>query len=266
MTEIDIEFVKDIAREAGDRAVTMLGDVKPEYKADSSFVTHIDKGTELFIQSRLNERYPGFSFQGEEFGRHGADGVPLWAVDPIDGTTNLVFGIPFWCVSIGLIDGGKTAAGVIYMPMTNEMFWGTTGKGSYWNGKRLQVTDRSSLHLEDTVGFTSSSNKTLDVSGITGRIRCLGSIAAEIAYTARGALCSHVGCYEGANDIAAALCIAKEAGCIAEYLTGEPLDMTTIVREGKTRDAFVIAPPQLAALLQRIVIPREKLRNGARIV
>lgn len=256
MTEIDIEFVKSVAVEAGDRAVKMIADIQPEYKADNSLVTHIDKQTEQFVRGRLAERYPDFAFQGEEFGRFGGEDVPLWAVDPIDGTTNLVYGIPFWCVSIGLIDEGQAAAGALYMPLTNELYWGERGKGSFCNGKRLQAKDRDTLHPEDTVGFTSSANKTLNVSPVIGRIRCLGSIAAEVAYAARGALCSHVGCYEGANDLAAALCIAHEAGCISCYLNGETLDMATIVRDGKTQAPFLVAPPRMAALLQSLVQPR----------
>lgn len=256
MVNIDIEFVKAIALEAGERAVTMLDAIQPEFKADNTFVTHIDRETEQFIRGRLAERYPDFSFQGEEFGRFGEADRPLWAVDPIDGTTNMVFGIPIWCVSIGLVDEGEAVAGALYMPLTREMFWGVQGQGSYCNGVRLRAKDRSSLHPEDTVGFTSSANKTLDVSKITGRIRCLGSIAAEVAYTAHGKLCSHVGCREGANDLAAALCIAHEAGCISQYLTGEPLDMADMVRDGRTQGPFVVAPPNLAALLQSLLTDR----------
>lgn len=258
MIEIDIEFVKAVAREAGTRALTMIADIQPELKADNSYVTHVDRETEQFVRHRLAERYPDFAFQGEEYGRFGAEDTPLWAVDPIDGTTNMVFGIPLWCVSIGLIADGQAVAGALYIPRTEEMFWGERGKGSFCNGVRLQARDREALHLEDTLGFTSSAMKTLDVSALIGRLRCLGSIATEVVYAARGSLCSHVGCYEGANDLAAALCIAKEAGCVAEYLTGEPLDMAAMVRDGKTQAAFVVAPPRLAAWLQAHLRPRSE--------
>lgn len=256
MVEIDIEFVKSIAREAGDAALTRTEGIAYELKADDSYVTAIDRDTEQFVQARLAEKYPGFAFQGEEFGRHGAEGVPLWAVDPIDGTTNMVFGIPFWCVSIGLIADGEAVAGALYMPRTGEMFWGEKGKGSFCNGVRLAAKDRDSIHLEDTLGFTSTAIKTLNVGALAGRIRCLGSIAAELVYAARGTLCSHVGCHEGANDLAAALCIAHEAGCSSEYLNGEPFEMDTIVREGRTRSPFIIAPPRMTALLKTLVKAR----------
>lgn len=246
MIEIDIEFVKSVAVEAGRRAAQLTRTMRPELKADSSYVTEVDRSTETYVRERLAERYPEFAFLGEEFGRHGRADAPLWAVDPIDGTTNMVFGIPLWCVSIGLIYQGEAVAGALYLPRTDELFWGTRQGGAYGNGLPLRATDRESLHAEDTLGFTSSALKTLDTSRLTGRIRCLGSIAADIAYTARGSLCCLIGQFEGAYDMAAGLCIAKEAGCIAEYLTGEPLDLTTILREGKTVAPFVVAPPGLA--------------------
>ena len=169
LTKIDIEYIKSISKEAGDRAVTMLNDIKVEFKKDDSLVTHIDRQTELFIRGKLEEKYPGYAFQGEEYGRIGSDGIPLWAVDPIDGTTNMVFGIPLWGVSIGLIVEGVAVAGVFYMPLTNQMFWGVRGEGSFCNGARLQTKDRTEIHPEDTVGFTSGAIKTLEFPEISGR-------------------------------------------------------------------------------------------------
>lgn len=250
MAEIDIEFVKEVAREAGVRALGMLADIKAEFKADNSYVTHVDRGTEEFVRAKLTEHYPDFAFLGEEFGRHGSADAPLWAVDPIDGTTNMVFGIPCYGVSIGLIEEGIPVAGALYLPRTDELFWGVKGKGAFCNGVPMQAHDREHLHAEDTLGFTSAAIKGLDSTALRGRLRCLGSIAADLAYTARGSLCSLIGWSEGAYDMAAGLCFAYEAGCIAEYLTGEPLDLGVILRDGKTLAPFVVAPPKLAALLQ----------------
>ena len=256
--EIDIEFVKQVAHDAGHRALGMVNTMHPELKADNSYVTEIDRETEQYVQARLAERYPDFAFLGEEFGRHGSETAPLWAVDPIDGTTNLVFGIPFWCVSIGLIVEGRSVAGALYLPRTDELFYGVEGQGSYCNGERLQVRDRDRFHAEDTLGFTSAAIKNLDTSVLHGRLRCLGSIAADIAYVARGSLTCLVGWSEGAYDMAAALCVAKEAGCRAAYLTGEPLDLGVIVRDTKTLAPFAVAPPRTLQLLQEIVHRRVK--------
>jgi fructose-1,6-bisphosphatase/inositol monophosphatase family enzyme len=250
LAEIDIEYVEQVAREAGKRALSRLGSFQAEIKADNSYVTEIDRDTETFVRQRLEERYPDYAFLGEEFGRHGRDDAPLWAVDPIDGTTNLVFGIPLWCVSIGLLVQGEPVGGAVYLPCLDEMFTGVKGQGAYCNGVRLAAKDRDRLHPEDTLGFTSAAIKNLDSSALRGRLRCLGSIAADIVYTARGSLGCLVGWSEGAYDMAAALCIAYEAGCIARYLTGEPLDLGVVLRDSKTLAPFAVAPPGMVKLLQ----------------
>ncbi len=255
---IDIDFLKQIVVAAGDAALERRNGIAVEYKADSSYVTAIDRETEKSLQVQLDARYTGFAFQGEEYGRHGSLENPLWAVDPIDGTTNMVFGIPFWCVSVGLVWQGVPVAGVVYMPATRELFWGILGKGSFCNGVRLKSLNRETFHPEDTLGFTSGAIKSLDVSKLPGRIRCLGSIAAEVVYTAKGALCCHAGCLEGANDLAAALCIAHEAGCTATYMNGDPVMMEDMVREGRTRGPFIVAPPQTAEAIRSLVKPLEK--------
>ncbi len=248
--DIDMDFVRQTARQAGERALAMLAAMRPELKADNSYVTDIDRSVETFVRERLAERYPEYGFLGEEFGRHGDVNAPLWAVDPIDGTTNLVFGLPFWCVSIGLIVDGQPVAGAIYAPRTGDMFHAMRGKGAFCNDIPLHTTDRDSLHAEDTLGFTSAAIKGLDTSVLRGRLRCLGSIALDIAYTAQGALCGLVGWSEGAYDMAAALCLAYESGCVAKYLTGEPLDLNRILRDTKTLAPFVVAPPRMCRLLQ----------------
>ena len=255
MIEIDIEYIKTVAQEAGAMALTMQQGMQSELKADGSYVTDIDRAIENYVRGRLEERYPDFAFLGEEFGRHGSADAPLWAVDPIDGTTNMVFGLPQWGVSIGLIHEGKSIAGAFAMPRTQELFWAEAGKGAWRNGARLAAKDRADIHIEDTLGFTSAAIKHLDVSLLPGRIRCMGSIAADISYAASGTFCCLVGMREGAYDIAAALCCALEAGCVAEYLTGEPLEMSAIVRDGKTLGPFVVAPPRMAALLQKTLAP-----------
>lgn len=259
MIDIDIEYVKEVAVEAGKRALLLRREMETEFKADSSYVTTVDRQTELYVRERLAERYPEFAFLGEEYGWHGSKDAPLWAVDPIDGTTNMVFDVPFWCVSIGLIHEGVSVAGALYMPCTNELFWAVRGQGAFCNGVPLTAADRQECHLEDTLGFTSKAIKMMDTSGLRGRLRCLGSIAADIAYAARGTLCCLVGWNEGAYDMAAALCVAHEAGCIATYLTGEPLDLGVLVEEGKTKAPFVVAPPTFAAHVREALVQRNHL-------
>ncbi len=249
----DIELVKRLVVEAGKRALEHWGKIDHEFKADSSFVTAVDRDTEKFLYKELNAPYAGYAFVGEEYGWRGAKDVPVWVCDPIDGTTNYVCGLPHWGVSVGLLNEGVSQLGAVYLPALDELFWGVRGEGSYCNGIRLQVQDRDSLHVEDTICVTSNSLKTLNTEALNGRLRCLGSIAAELCNTARGSLCATIGLHEGIVDIGAALCICAEAGCEFTYLAGPPVDVAALLEARRTDEHFVYAPPRLTQFLQTVL-------------
>jgi myo-inositol-1(or 4)-monophosphatase len=256
----NIELVKRVVVEAGKRALTRCGAVACERKADESLVTEVDRETERFIAEELARAYPEFGFLGEEYGRRGAPDAPLWACDPIDGTTNFVFGLPHWCVSVGLVHEGVPLLGALYLPCLDELFWAERGGGAFCNGVRLQVQDRDFLQAEDTLCLTSNPMKRLDLRPIPGVVRCLGSVAAEVAYTARGNLCATVGQGEGIVDVGAALCLAFEAGCEFRTLTGPPVDIAAFARDyGRPyrpdKDYLLYGPPRLLAYLQSRLRP-----------
>jgi fructose-1,6-bisphosphatase/inositol monophosphatase family enzyme len=256
----DIELVKRLVVEAGKRALARCGAVACERKADQSLVTAVDRDTERFIADELGRAYPDFAFIGEEYGRHGDPDAPLWACDPIDGTTNFVFGLPHWCVSVGLIHQGVPLLGALYVPCLDELFWAVRGGGTFCNGVRLQASDRDSLQAEDTLSLTSGPMKSMDLTGVPGAVRCLGSVAIDIAYTARGNLCAAVGRGEGIVDIAAALCVLLESGCEFRYLAGPPVDIAALADEyggppPADRDYRLYGPPRILAYLQSVLRP-----------
>jgi len=231
----EIEVVKAIVVEAGKRALTRWGSVQAEKKADLSLVTAVDRETEQFVERELSRLYPGYAFVGEEYGWRGPEDAPVWACDPIDGTTNFVVGMPHWCVSVGLVDNGIPMLGAIYLPVLDELFWAVRGEGAFCNGTRLQARDRDDLEIEDTLCMTSNSLKTLTAE----------------ANTARGSLCATVGLHEGIVDIAAALCLCLEAGCQFRYLRGPQVDIGALVHAQRTTEHFVCGPPRLIAYLQK---------------
>ncbi|MGC8666720.1 MAG: inositol monophosphatase family protein [Chthonomonadales bacterium] len=254
MTAADRLNVEEITRlvvEAGRRARQRWGDVTPSLKADESYVTDVDLSTERFLAEHAEKLLPGSTFLGEEYGMQREGAALVWACDPIDGTTNFVWGLPHWGVSLGLLENGVPVLGVIYLPVLEDLFWAVRGKGAYRNGHRLPpVPDRSAVHLEDTLCLTSNALKTLNTEAVSGRLRCLGSIATELAYTACGSLCGTVGLHEGIVDMAAAFCIGAEVGCIFEYLDGSPGDIPELIRMRRTDRHFAFGPPNLVKLLQ----------------
>src|SRR6201747_806309 len=120
-------------------------------KGPSDFVSQADLRAEAILKEELTKARPGYSFLMEESGASGSDNWAWrWVVDPLDGTTNFLHGMPHWAISIGLErrlpDGtSELAAGLVYAPATDEMFWAEKGTGAFMNDRRLRVSARKQM-------------------------------------------------------------------------------------------------------------------------
>lgn len=249
-----------LADEAGRLAVERRGrNWGVEWKSDGSVVTDVDRAVEMFLRERIAARYPSHSILGEEYGldARAESGAPMWAIDPIDGTTNFANGLPMWGVSLGLIADGEPAVGALSFPMLGESFAGAKGLGATHNGRPMpQLSTGGPMHWEDPYAVCSVSVRLIDFDNTPTRVRVLGSAALEICWTSAGLVrgCQSIGV--SLHDVAAALCIAREVGADAAWLrsddTWSALDM---LHNGKrTDDALITAPPGTMAYI------RENLR------
>jgi myo-inositol-1(or 4)-monophosphatase len=138
------------ARRAGRALKRDLGEVEHlqvSLKGPRNFVTAADRRAEEVVREELAKARPDYGFLGEEGGTHfGADKTHRWIVDPLDGTTNFLHGIPHFAVSIALERGGAIVAGVVYNPANDEMFLAERGKGAFLNDRRLRVAARQRLN------------------------------------------------------------------------------------------------------------------------
>jgi histidinol phosphatase-like enzyme (inositol monophosphatase family) len=116
-----------------------------ERKADQSVVTIADRAAEQLIRQKIAARFPDHAVVGEEFGANAQSGSYTWFVDPIDGTTSFVRGVPFFGVLMGLVIDGTPAVGVCYLAALDEMIAAAAGLGCRWNGRVTRVSDVSSL-------------------------------------------------------------------------------------------------------------------------
>ena len=112
---VELDVARNLAAEAAAEALRRAKQVKPKEKSNLSFVTDLDLDLEKLIRARLRERFPGDVLTGEECASEG-EGPRRWSIDPIDGTGNLVHGLPLWAISIGLIVSGEPVVGVIAIP------------------------------------------------------------------------------------------------------------------------------------------------------
>lgn len=229
-----IEFIKDIAGEAGALAIAEMSKLSASSiqtkSTEKDLVTDVDRKIEHLLIERIRQRYPDHGIHGEETGRSGNTGEYCWVLDPIDGTTSYIHQHPFFSVSIGLTYHGRGIAGVVFAPKLGEMFWASEGKGAFLNGTPIHVSSRKTLgeSLLATgfacvrAGLPENNLKYFCrlLPEIRGIRRC-GSAAIDLSYVACGR-------YEGfwemqlqPYDIAAGVVIVREAGGMVTDMRGE---------------------------------------------
>jgi myo-inositol-1(or 4)-monophosphatase len=206
-------------------------------KGPGDFVSQADLRAEQSIRDDLNKARPGYGFLMEESGASGSENWAWrWVVDPLDGTSNFLHGIPHWSISIGLEKrlpegGSETVAGVVYAPAVDEMFWAEKGTGAFLNERRLRVSARRDMlaaMFGTGIPFAASSTalratfaRTLDVlMPKCAGVRRFGSAALDLAWVAAGRFDGFWELQLKPWDISAGLVIVREAGGYVTNPTG----------------------------------------------
>jgi myo-inositol-1(or 4)-monophosphatase len=226
-----------------------------ESKTEHDFVSYVDRQAERRITGLIRAAFPGHAILAEESGSQGA-GAYTWVIDPLDGTSNFIHGLPHYAVSIALYHNGLPLVGVVHHPVAAETFQAVRGQGSALNGRAIHVGTRRDL--QDALAVTAfpfRDRTTLDVAlqrfqAIFSRIhdvRRSGSAALDLAYVASG----RYDCYfEGRLapwDYAAGRLLVEEAGGIAGDYSGQPLALD--------HTAVLAANPAIYAQLLPLLCP-----------
>ena len=186
-----------------------LENLQVSKKGPKDFVTNSDKKTEKVLINELTKNKKKYSILSEEIGFiKNDDNDYIWVIDPIDGTTNFLHGIPHFCISIGLKFKEEIISGIIFDPIKNEIFYAEKNQGAFFNNHRIRVSKRKNL---DECLFATNKNGLLSTD-LNARI--FGSAALDLAYVASGRIDGYF--QNGLNlwDIAAGTLIVKEAGGI----------------------------------------------------
>ncbi len=251
----ELEFVKTVAIEAAATAKTRCRRVTPYEKSNQTYVTDLDNDLERLIRRRLGGRFPDDILSGEEYGIEGGTGQRRWSIDPIDGTGNMVHGLPLWAISIGLLVAGEPVLGVIAVPPLDELFWAVRGAGAWLDGRRLLVQDADTFHNQDNVCVGTNALRAVDPRSLPGRLRDLGSACCEQTFLAASRLQATTFLGEQAHDVAAGVVITSEAGCSYGTIQGERLSPAEMVRRTPVTVPTFIAPPRRLKALMAMARP-----------
>ena len=228
-----MNVMQQAVRKASRRLVRDFGEVENlqvSREGPEKFVFSANERTEKLLRDLLIQARPGFGFLTEKGGNTvGEDDRRRWIIDPIDGTTNFMHGIPMFAISVALEESGEITAGLVYAPIPDEMFWAEKGQGAFLNDKRLRVAARR--QIGDALIGTGLPHSTrqdnprylvelLAIASQCAGIRRIGAAALDLAYLAAGR-------FDGIWDIgwspwniAAGLLLAKEAGALVSQSDG----------------------------------------------
>jgi myo-inositol-1(or 4)-monophosphatase len=255
----NINVMDQAARKAARHLIRDFGEVEQlqvSIKGPGDFVSAADRKAEKILRDELTRARPNFGFLLEESGEIPSKDGHRWIIDPLDGTTNFLHGIPHFSVSIALEWHGDIIAGLVYDPLKDETFVAEKGAGSFLNDRRLRVSKRNALDRSmigtgipvlDWPGREKGFAQQLDrVADKVAGVRRLGTASLDLAYVAAGRFDGFWEYGLKPWDIAAGLIIVAEAGGLVSHLEGEQhwSDTGTIVA------ANADIHPQLVELLR----------------
>lgn len=231
-----IKQISEIVLEAGEIVKTGFNSTKDiKFKGEVDLVTEYDVKTEEFLKEKLQKLFPDFTIIGEESNIENNNYPSEHAIfiDPIDGTTNFIHGVPFVAISVGIMTEKEGRYAVVYNPILNELYTAETGKGAYLNGSQIKVSNTSALiHSLIATGFPYKKDnvpylmKILEeVIYATRGVRRLGAASLDLCYTARGIFDLYYETRLQPWDMAGGMIILREAGGIVTKLDGRYYDM-----------------------------------------
>jgi len=241
MTDAVMKASRSLKRDFGE-----VENLQVSRKGPGDFVSAADRKAEKILREALEKARPGYGFVMEEEGVvQGTDPSHRWHIDPLDGTTNFLHGLPQFAISVGLERDGQIVAGVIYDPIKDELFIAERGKGAYLNNRRIRVAARSDL--ADAVvacglphiGKGDHSlflRESATVMSYVGGMRRFGAASLDLAYVACGRFDAYWERGLSSWDMAAGILMIREAGGFVSDADGgsDPLGKGTIACGNET--------------------------------
>ncbi|MDO3650848.1 inositol monophosphatase family protein [Nocardia mangyaensis] len=244
---VDSVDVLTLAREAAAVGANMLASARPStvrLKGDRDYVTDLDLEIERTVRGYLAAATPSFSFLGEESAGYDSDSEYRWVLDPIDGTSNFVHGIPLCAVSLALLHGDKTVVASIVAPFLGQAFHASKGGGSYANDEQIFASgareiSSAMVSIGDYAVGQDAPGKNLErlkvtaaLAGQAERVRMLGAASLDLAWLAQGRTDACVILANKPWDTAAGVLLAREAGAVINDTRGAPHSLSALTTVG----------------------------------
>jgi|SRR5579885_2763721 len=226
-----IDELSAIARRAGKIAQDSRLTLERELKGDGSIVSSGDRNVEEFLRPKLEALVPSTGVYGEEFGNDGAGENGLWAVDPIDGTSNYVYGSPLWGVSIALVQQEEIVAGVVFLPDLDEMYAAYKGRGASCNCKRLPLIPHGKIGPTELMSYNDNLLRAYPGQVWPGKMRCSGAFVIDATWVAQQRFRGLIGIRGKLYDVAASVLINQEVDAEVAYIDGTQFNVGELMSD-----------------------------------
>jgi len=224
-----IEELVSLTRQAGKIAQDSRATLERELKIDGSIVSSGDRKVEEFLRPKLEALVPGTCVYGEEFGNDGVGPHGMWAVDPVDGTSNYVYGSPLWGVSIALVQDNAIVAGCVFLPDLDEMYSAHKGRGAFCNGRKLPPVPGGPILPTELMSYNDTLLRHHPGHVWPGKMRCSGAFVIDAMWVAQQRFRGLIGIRGKLYDVAASVLINEEAGAQVTYIDGSPFDVRELM-------------------------------------
>jgi fructose-1,6-bisphosphatase/inositol monophosphatase family enzyme len=240
--------LEELVIQAGDIALRHFRRVEAERKPDQSVVTRADREVEAFLATEMAARMPDAGILGEEGAAAAGVGPYRVVIDPIDGTSAFVAGLPTWCVCVGIMRDGEPVAGANYMPCTRDLYGAAEGT-AWWNGRQLVPLVAAPADGPERFLVADSEIHLRRRLTYRGKVRSFGSAAYHVLLVARGAAEAAVLGRPHVWDLAAPGAVLAAVGGRYEYLDGGAVDLAALLDGSRApRDVMAGMPEALASL------------------
>jgi len=232
------EDIKAIAKQAGVYLIESqkrIGKIEIEEKSPNQLVSEIDVNAEKMIVEELLKLYPNAGFITEENTVQSRERELVFIIDPLDGTTNFLHGLPMYSISVAATFKQDLVSGVVFIPVLDECFYATKNEGSFLNGTKINVSDSKDFSQSLlATGFPYYNFKEMEnyleclqyFMKNTRGLRRMGSAAIDLAYTAAGRFCGFFELHLNTWDVAAGAILVREAGGVYSDFKGNEDDIS----------------------------------------
>lgn len=238
---IDFKEIEHWIKQAGKIALqNFQQEIDFQYKEDHSVVTRVDREIEEFLVDKIKRRYPDHQIISEE-GTDTPGNVYSWVIDPLDGTRAYVWGVPTWCISIGILKDMRPEFGVVFVPSSNDVYSAKISSPAFLNERPLKKLTPRLIDQTSTLCISPRTLQEFDIS-FPGNIIALGSGIFQHSLVARGSVIASLTLQPNIWDLAGIFPIVNVLGGSAKYISGEDVNLEELYR-GKSPEPIIVSHP-----------------------